>query len=75
MGICRTIGGVAEKTKRLEVGFGNRQKNRRYERLCRTFAWLGNYRLLAKEYEYSFESSESDIYIAMIQLMLKRLTC
>ncbi len=41
----------------------------------RTFAWLGNYRLLAKEYEYSFESSESDIYLAMIQLMLKRLNC
>lgn len=39
----------------------------------RTFAWLANYRLLAKEYEYSPESSKSDIYLAMIHLMVRRL--
>ena len=39
----------------------------------RTFAWLDNYRLLSKEYEYSPESSQSDIYLAMIHLMLRRL--
>lgn len=39
----------------------------------RSFAWLGNYRLLAKEYEYSTQSSESNIYLAMIHLMLRRL--
>jgi putative transposase len=39
----------------------------------RTFAWLENYRLLAKEYEYSILSSQSDIDLAMIHVMLRRL--
>jgi putative transposase len=41
----------------------------------RTFAWFGNYRLLAKEYEYSTKSSEANIDLAMIHLMLRRLAC
>jgi putative transposase len=39
----------------------------------RTFAWLGHYRRLSKDYELLIEVSESMIYIAMIQLMLNRL--
>jgi putative transposase len=39
----------------------------------RTFAWLGRYRRLSKDYERRPESSESWIYIAMIHLMLRRL--
>lgn len=39
----------------------------------RTFAWLNNYRELSKEYEYSTESSENMIYIAMLHLMIRRL--
>ena len=39
----------------------------------RTFAWLGRYRRLSKDYEGSSESSESWIYIAMTHLMLRRL--
>ena len=38
-----------------------------------TLAWLGNYRLLAKEYEASTESSEANIDLAMIHVMLRRL--
>ncbi len=39
----------------------------------RTFAWLGKYRRLSKDYEATTESSEATIYGAMIHLMLRRL--
>lgn len=39
----------------------------------RTFAWFNRYKRLAKDYELRPEHSESMIYIAMIQLMLRRL--
>ena len=39
----------------------------------RTFAWLGRYRRLSKDYEGTEGSSESWIYVAMINLMLRRL--
>lgn len=40
----------------------------------RTFGWLNWSRILSKEYERTTESSESDIYLASIRLMLKRIT-
>jgi len=39
----------------------------------RTFAWLGRYRRLSKDYEYLPKSSETMIYLAMSGLMLRRL--
>jgi putative transposase len=39
----------------------------------RTFAWLGRYRRLSKDYEGSEASSECWIYLAMTHLMLRRL--
>lgn len=39
----------------------------------RTFAWLGKYRRLSKDYEYLPETSETLILIAMIHIMLRRL--
>lgn len=39
----------------------------------RTFGWLNRYRQLSKDYEGLMETSESMIYIAMINLMVRRL--
>jgi putative transposase len=39
----------------------------------RTFAWLGRYRRLSKDYEYLPRNSETMIYLAMINLMVHRL--
>ena len=39
----------------------------------RTFAWLGRYRRLSKDYEQHTRNSETMIYLAMINLMLNRL--
>jgi putative transposase len=39
----------------------------------RTFGWLDWSRILSKEHERTTESSESDIYLASIRLMLRRL--
>lgn len=39
----------------------------------RTFAWLGNYRGLSKDYEYFTRSSEGMIYLASLHLMLRKL--
>jgi putative transposase len=40
----------------------------------RTFAWLGRYRRLSKDYEALPGTEEAWIYLAMIRLMLARLT-
>ena len=39
----------------------------------RTFAWLGNYRRLSKDYEYLTATSAAMIYIAMMHLMVRRI--
>ena len=39
----------------------------------RTFAWLGRYRRLSKDYEAVPETEEAWIYLAMTSLMLARL--
>jgi transposase len=40
----------------------------------RTFGWLGRYRRLSKDYEAKPEATEMLIKIAMIQLIVRRLT-
>jgi transposase len=40
----------------------------------RTFAWLGRYRRLSTDYEYLTATSEAVIQLAMIQLLLRRLS-
>ena len=39
----------------------------------RTFAWLGRYRRLSKDYEFLPATSEAVIHLAMIQLLVRRL--
>ena len=39
----------------------------------RTFAWLGKYRRLSRDYEHSTASGEAMIRLAMIHLMVRRL--
>ena len=39
----------------------------------RTFAWLGRYRRLSRDYELLPQHGESMVYIAMTRLMLRRL--
>jgi putative transposase len=39
----------------------------------RTFAWLGRYRRLSKDYEHNTKSSEAWIYLAMIHRMSRQL--
>jgi putative transposase len=38
----------------------------------RTFAWLGNYRRLSKDYEILTKSAENMVRIAMIQITLTK---
>jgi len=40
----------------------------------RTFGWLAHHRRHAKDYEREYESSEAQIYISHVRLMLRRLT-
>jgi putative transposase len=40
----------------------------------RTFAWLGRFRRLSRDYEFHPQTSEALIRVAMIQLMLRRLS-
>src|ERR1700730_5975291 len=40
----------------------------------RTFSWLSNYRRLSKPYDYWTETGEAMIQVAMIHVMLRRLT-
>jgi putative transposase len=39
----------------------------------RTFAWLGRYRRLSKDYEFLPATSEAVIHLATIQLLVRRL--
>jgi transposase len=39
----------------------------------RTFAWLGRFRRLSKDYEFLPATSEAVIHLAMIQLLVRRL--
>ena len=65
-----TFGYILEVVKRTDTGFKILPKRWIVER---TFAWLSFHRRLNRDYEHNPESSEANIKIAMIGIMLARL--
>jgi transposase len=41
----------------------------------RTLAWLNRNRRLAKDFEASIESAKAWVYVASVQLILRRIAC
>lgn len=64
---------VVEKTPEQKQGKGFAVQAHRWV-VERTFAWLGRYRRLAKDYDLLPQTGETWVYLAMTHLMLKRLT-
>ena len=63
---------IVERTKRAKDQRGFVVQPQRWK-VERTFGWFNRERLLSKEFERMTESSESDIYLASIRLMLRGL--
>ena len=70
--VWQLTGWIFQVVKRSDDGKGFVVLPRRWV-VERTFAWLGRYRRLSKDYEQLPETSEAMIYAAMTHLMLKRL--
>ena len=70
--VKRAYGWVLEIVKRNDGVKGFEVLPRRWV-VERTFAWLGRYRRLSKDYEQLEASSEAMIHLVMINLMSRRL--
>lgn len=70
--VLALTGWVFEVVKRCDDLAGFQILPRRWV-VERTFAWLGRYRRLSKDYEVLPQTSEAFIYAAMVNLMLARL--
>lgn len=71
--VRETLGAVLEIVKREEGQKGFAVLPKRWV-VERTFAWLGNYRRLSKDYERRLPHSEAMIYLASIRTILHRVT-
>jgi putative transposase len=69
---ARTYGLEVDITTRLSDQPGFQVIPRRWV-VQRTFAWLGTYRRLSKDYEYWVYASDTMIYAAMVHIMVRRL--
>ena len=67
------FGWTWEVSKRTEDQKGFVVESKRWV-VERTFAWIGKYRRLSKDYEFYHQTSESFIYLALIRKMLRNLT-
>ncbi len=70
--VLKCYGRIIELVKRPEGSRGFIVQPQRWV-VERTLAWLGNYRRLSKDYEVLPETSETFIYMAMVDIMTKRL--
>ena len=70
--VHETFGIVLEIVKRPPDQVGFQVLPRRWV-VERTFAWLGRYRRLSKDYERCTKSSEGVVYIASIHTMMRRI--
>jgi putative transposase len=70
--VKETCGWALEIVKRSDDATGFQVLPKRWI-VERTFAWLGRYRRLSKDYEATTASGEAWITIAMIHLMVRRL--
>lgn len=70
--IKETFGWTLEVVKKKEGQKGFEVLPKRWV-VERTFAWFGRYRRLSKDYEYLPTTSETMLYAAMVNLMLRRL--
>ena len=71
--LAAALGWVLQIVRRTDDRPGFRPLPRRWV-VERTFAWLGRYRRLSKDYEELPASSEAMIRLAMTHLMLRRLS-
>ena len=71
--VKNTCGWLLEIVKRNSEAKGFQLLPRRWV-VERTFGWFGRYRRLSRDYEFQTDTSENMILIAMIQLMIHRLT-
>ena len=67
--VTKTLGKVVEISKKISVGWAVLAKRWVVER---TFAWLNNFRRLAKDFEKSVSSAENMVIIAHIITLLGR---
>ena len=70
--VKETCGWALEIVKRSDDATGFEVLPKRWI-VERTFAWLGRYRRLSKDYEATTASGEAWVTIAMIHLMVRRL--
>lgn len=70
--VVRTLGWTVEVVTRTADQIGFAVQPRRWV-IERTFAWLGRFRRLSKDYEEDILSSEAWIHAAMANILVRRL--